>query len=581
MRFLLRVLLISWFAFQSVWAQDNALPERFITHKVKRQETLPQLSRQYNITEDQLKAYNPLIEKVGLKRRMQLRIPVYAQKQLVQEVPSVLPPQTVPYTVTPKATKWRIAYTHGISIASLEALNPQIKGGLKAGEIIQVPKMNGEKRAIIDTTYNYYTVKPKEGYYRIEKKLGINKAVLDSLNPELSTTGLMAGMVLKIPQNYTGNLDVKDALLVEKTNLWDSIKSDNTPLKLAFLLPFKTRDLELDSIEKTKSLLKRRNLHTIALDFYSGALLAVDTLVKAGIPIEVTTFDTQNNRRELRSILQENNLGTQDLIIGPLIPANFDEMSIRSELKDVPKVAPLSALPVALRTQVYQTITPEEVLRNRMYSYLLEHLKPEENILIVADSMHLGVEQKLKGMFPTATLLRPEPGGYLLPELVDSLVVDSLPNKIIIESANFSLISSVSAQLSGKITDQRQVQLFTTYRGTAYENSDMSLGTLAALQFTFPSTYRPLYYERGNMDEKYSIRFGNYPSKEAKRAYDVTLDMVLRYSYQKQHKEAAKIGTTQYIESQFDYVPDKNGSFTNHATLILRHEGLGVVPIKN
>ncbi|MEL0262800.1 MAG: hypothetical protein VW933_05530, partial [Flavobacteriaceae bacterium] len=92
----------------------------------------------------------------------------------------------------------------------------------------------------------------------------------------------------------------------------------------------------------------------------------------------------------------------------------------------------------------------------------------------------------------------------------------SLPNKIILESTNFSLISSVSAQLSGQINDKQSVQLFTTFRGTAYENPDMSLGTLASLKFTFPSTYRPMYYQRGAMYEQYNKRFGNYHNKEAK-----------------------------------------------------------------
>lgn len=581
MRIVLSVLFTLLFTFQWGWAQEQALPERFVLHKVKRQETLPQLARLYNITEDQLKQYNPLIDKVGLKRRMQLRIPVYPTQAPVEVAPQPTTISTVEYTVPPKATKWRIAYTYGISIAALEALNPQIKEGLQAGQVIRVPQKTPEKLSAVDTTYNYYTVKPKEGYYRIEKKLGIGKAILDSLNPGLSETGLLAGMVLKIPQDFTGDLYVEDALLVEKINLWDSIRQVQTPLKMAVLLPFKTKDLELDSIEKTKALLKRRNLHTIALDFYSGVLLAVDTLSKAGIPIELSAFDTQNDRGVVRTLMQDDVLAQQDLIIGPLIPSNFDQFSASPALKEVAKVAPLSALPVALRSRVYQSVTPEEVLRNRMYSYLLEHLSAEENIMIVADSLHRGVERQLKNMFPTATLFRPEPGGFLLPELVDSLVVDSLPNKIILESANFSLISSVSAQLSGQINDQQSVQLFTTFRGTAYENPDMSLGTLASLKFTFPSTYRPMYYQRGAMDEQYNKRFGNYPNKEAKRAYDVTVDMVLRSLFHDQKSPLTPMGVTEYTESLFDYIPDKNGSFTNQATVILQHEGLGVVPIKN
>ena len=52
-------------------------PERFLTHKVKKKETLYGLARKYNISIDQIKEYNSLIEKIGLKKRMELKIPVY------------------------------------------------------------------------------------------------------------------------------------------------------------------------------------------------------------------------------------------------------------------------------------------------------------------------------------------------------------------------------------------------------------------------------------------------------------------------------------------------------------------------
>jgi hypothetical protein len=230
---------------------------------------------------------------------------------------------------------------------------------------------------------------------------------------------------------------------------------------------------------------------------------------------------------------------------------------------------------------VYQSVTPEQELRKRMFSYLKTHLNPEENIMIVADSLHRDIEGQLTELLPSANLFRPEPGGFLLPELVDSLLVDTLPNKIILESKNFSLISSVSAQLSGAINPEREVQLFTTYRGTAYENPNTPIATLASLQFTFPSMYRPLYYTRSPIDEQYKARFGRYPNKEAKRAYDVTMDIVLRYWYNSLSKEPQDIGLTAYLESQFDYQEDQRGSKTNRATIILQHQDLEVIPIKN
>ena len=177
-------------------------PLRFVEHKVKKKETLYGLARQYNVTIEQIKEYNPLIDKIGLKKKMQLQIPVY---------PVVEEPKAVPlkeglekYLVQPKETKWRLAYRYGVTIQELEELNPQIKEGLKIGQEIVVPKREASETKALEEAFNYYKVKPKEGFYRLEKKLGVSQADLIALNPSLPTTGLQEGMILKIPPQKQG-----------------------------------------------------------------------------------------------------------------------------------------------------------------------------------------------------------------------------------------------------------------------------------------------------------------------------------------------------------------------------------------
>ena len=182
------------------------IPVKFLSHKVKKKETIFGITRKYNVTEEQLNEYNPLLKKVGLRKRMMLRIPVYPK--IVEKVapPPQVDQRTQSYIVKPKETKWRIAYNFQITIPQLEALNPKIKKGLKEGQEIRVPRIQiqtesrTESLTVIqsetqtetntldstwDSTYNYYKVLHKEGYYRIEKKIGVTKRVLDSLNPKL------------------------------------------------------------------------------------------------------------------------------------------------------------------------------------------------------------------------------------------------------------------------------------------------------------------------------------------------------------------------------------------------------------
>jgi LysM repeat protein len=569
------LLLLAVFFTFGLQAQES-IPDRFINHKVKKKETLYSLSQKYGVTVDQIEAYNPTLIKSRLKRKMTLRIPVYEAPVVIEEVIS----ETESYLVPPKATKWRIAYTYGITIQELEALNPSLKEGLKAGQTLQVPITTKDTLVGPSSAFNYYTVLPKEGYYRIEKKLGIGQRILDSLNPELAITGLQAGMVLKVPLEFSGDLKVQDDLLVPKVDLLDSLSPLDRALKIGLLLPFKAQTLELDSLEKTKSLLKKRNLTRLAFDFYAGVRMALEVLAEKGVATELQVFDTQNKRAKLNQLVQTSELTAQDLLVGPLIPRNFDFISAQGRLRKIPKVAPLSYKKVQMRANVYQSIPPKQILRERMLSHLDNVLTEEENVVVVADSLNRDIEKILMERYPYAIRFRPEQGGYLDSELMDSLLLDSIPNKIILESENFSLISSISSQLSGKITPSRPIQLFTTFRGTAYENPNSPNATFGSLGFTFTSGYHPKVFDEGEMPDRFLNRFGMYPSKEAKRGYDLMLDLLLRITRTGDLREGITLGETDYVESRFDYQLLPNGAAVNQGVYLLQHQDDSIILLK-
>jgi len=69
--------IFTFFLLFGLYAQAQT-PERFKNHRVGKNETLNAIIEQYGISESQLLEYNPLVERVGIKRRMTLRIPIYA-----------------------------------------------------------------------------------------------------------------------------------------------------------------------------------------------------------------------------------------------------------------------------------------------------------------------------------------------------------------------------------------------------------------------------------------------------------------------------------------------------------------------
>ncbi|WP_253256065.1 muramidase family protein [Formosa algae] len=168
-------------------------------HRVKRKQTLYGIANDYKVTADDIKKANVFLYSEPLKKGTKIRIPIFETKQILAEVSTAVD-LTKSYAVLPKEGKWRVAYKFGITVEDLEALNPDIPEVLKVGDTLQVPNIPDTHEKVVENDYNYYEVQPKEGFYRLKVKLGLEKEELEALNPDLVGSDLKAGMVLRVPE---------------------------------------------------------------------------------------------------------------------------------------------------------------------------------------------------------------------------------------------------------------------------------------------------------------------------------------------------------------------------------------------
>ena len=427
----------------------------------------------------------------------------------------------------------------------------------------------------------FYKVDRKETLFSISQKYNINVNDILELNPKLKNSRLRRRSTILIPVFNS----IQDVIKIEKDSIeisyniskLDSIYSKkrkkNNQLNLSVLLPFRSATINYDSINEVESLFEDRNLYTIALDFYSGILYAVEDLKKLDILVELNVFDTENSVSKILEISNNSKILNSDLIIGPLIPSNFETLSNLEFLESIPKVFPLSTIPVKIIKGVVQAVTPRILLREKMLDYLNKKIDREENIVIIADSLNEDIEDKLTKIFPNSIKIKPEFEGYILPELLDSLLVDSLPNKVIIESEIFTLISSVISQLNSQITSERDVRLYTTYRGNQYDDPSINIKDLGNLGFTYTSISKKINNDSiSKFESNYINLFGSFPNKDIIRGYDVTKDILLRVLIDNNINKTVKYDEQAYTESKFLYKIDSLGGLYNSSMYILKHK---------
>lgn len=565
----------------------------YTKHKVRRKETLYSLSQKYNVTQDEIKKHNTFLYANNLRKGDRLQIPVYKTITKVEEVTEA----TKQYTVQPKEGKWRIAYKFGITVAELEALNPEMGAVLQPGQTIKVPNLNKDVIKQVDETYSYYTVLPKEGFYRIKVKTGANKSTLEKLNPALAESGLKEGMILKIPYNSqlptNANVPVTIADTITE-QVEGTIKSfdqlsgkiiDTEQKRIAIMLPFKLNKVNVDSVANTKAFIKKDLSTKISLDFYSGALIALDSLQKLGVNLEVDVYDTKNLKSELNTILRNNDFSNTNAVIGPLMADNFNTVASALKSENVIAVSPIIKK-VNLGANVFQSRPSDDALKNK----IIAHFKADStaNIVVVTDIKNKLASTKLKNQFKNATLVtsrtdrKTKEDAYYVFEQDLVSVLKPGKNIVFLETKDDGYVSNVSSILNSLITDDLKITLATTDKSKAFDDEDVSNDHLSNLSFTFPSVSKMISEEDNNSFVKqYKSKYKETPNAYAVRGFDLTMDVVLRLVTSENLPQSVEDSPlTAYVENKFGYKKKLFGGYYNDTVYLVQYKDLMIVEVK-
>ena len=539
----------------------------YILHKVKRKQTLIKISNLYDVDVNLIKNFNNLSSD-KLDKGTSIKIPLIPLSEgSIKEIPN----QVKYYSVKPKEGKWRIAYKYGITVDQLELINPQIGTFLKVSEKILVPNINLDKLNVIDENYAYYKVLPKEGFYRLKIKFGIDEKIIKSLNPYLITSELKEGMILKLPKLIDENENlVKDQIL----NLTDFSKK-----KIALLLPFGLNNINFDSLQIAKSQLNNDKLLNLSLDFYLGSSIAIDSITSYGIPVQMNVFDINNSSEaDIYEIINNNDIKNYDLVIGPLTPKAFNYTSKLLKNEPVLLVSPLSK--VTYSNNVINTITEDDILYERIVSFVESDTTLSKKY-IISDSENLITSNKLKERFKNATQFYStinESGvdtKSLVLDDLDSTFVDK-KNIIFLETKDQGFVSNVTSILNSFVNDSIQISLYTTSSNKAFSGNNISNYNLSNLKFHYPSINKPLDFKLySNFIKNFSSIYNFIPNKYVIRGYDLILDLLLRLSSDEINFNSSNFTETEHIENKFNYLKNKDSlGYRNISTFIIKYENL-------
>ena len=540
----------------------------FIIHKIKRKQTLSEISSIYGVSENLILKYNIEIE---IKRNNILKIPIEKRRTNKSNVVDKLKA----YTVKPREGKWRIAYKYGISIKTLENINPEIGLILKLGQKIAVPNKDEIKLNTVEENNDYFEIQKNIQISVLEQKLGLKNNSIIKLNPGILDS-VEKGIIIKVPVSTKTNEDV---INLSKKSLQDNIV-DFDKKKFAIILPFRLDNFDYDSIQKSTPILKNDKLLNISLDFLFGAEMAVNSYSELGIDVQMDVFDSALDRSKIDQILDENNFEIYDFIVGPLTDNLFNYFVDSTKDLNIKIVKPLSKKQNTDR-RIINTIPNDTLLFNEIISHVESDTTRSEKY-IISDSKSVEISNKIRKIFPESKQFFSKINEFgddtktLVYDDLDSTFVKG-KNIVFLETKEQGFVSNVSSILNSFINDTIKIELFTTNKNNAFEGANVSNNYLSNLKFQYASTNKKIdIVEDKSFIDKFISNYNYFPSKYSIRAYDITYDLLLRISNGDLNDENIFGIESQYFENKFRYKRSSSGSIDNIANYLIKHEDLKI-----
>ncbi|WP_418263390.1 PBP1 and LysM peptidoglycan-binding domain-containing protein [Flavobacterium faecale] len=555
------------------------------SHEVLPKETMYGICKKYDITEEELKKANPFLETDGVQIGQILVIPSKnVVKTIVKSEVSVVSEKPLYHVVLPKETKYSIAKQYGLTVEELEKRNPEIIPNLTIGyqllikgsrpkeveplETVGVTKVNSIIASAVTRPlqqYTNYEVKPQETLYSLSKKFDLSQEELIALNPDLKN-GVAIGMVLRTPANTIANFQEK-----KEFGSLSKIIAEGRRKRLVLLLPFNIPHVEGDTLNSTVERLKKDKFLNMTLDFYSGALMAIDSAKTLGLPIDIEIYDSQENKNgsNVISIIQKNQLETANAIIGPFYQSNAEVAAKLLAETNTPVISPLSKDVGNPFRNLYQTIPSTDVVKNTMFDYMRSK---GGNIMAVVDKKKISIINYIKENQKGVPFVAFTDRGAVSVESFKSLLVRGRMNYVVMETANTWMIKTTIAMMVGVMKDY-QVQLVILEPNDTLDFEEIKFDNLVKLKLMYPSVTRENVSPEAMVFDKNYKKINNiYPGTYATRGFDVMFDTMMRLVQDVKFEETVNSVATKQIDNQFEYYRKPDGGYTNKGVFVLYYD---------
>lgn len=424
-----------------VMAQATAESGYFL-HTVTKGQSLYSISSMYNVTIDDIVRLNPGSDK-QIREGAALKIP---------QATTTNSDKPVFHTIQAGETLYRLSVKYNVTTQAICEANPGLSTeNFRSGQVIIIPVQSDSKpqketpkteeqvntNVKMNDWKDMHKVERKETIFSISREYGITEEELIAANPELKKGKLKKGTFLFIPygkndkkQESESQPTTKELTNEEVFSQNEELKKDIKTIKAAVMLPFMA-GTSTNMDEQVRM-----------VEYYEGFLMAVDSLKKQGVSIDLYTYDTKGREATLNSILSKKEMKNMDIIFGPAKAQDIDVLATFADKNNIRLVVPFAPKvdEVFKNPHIYQINTPQSYLYSEVYEHFTRKFSDSNVIFLNASNGDREKDEFIKGM---KTELRNNGISYRDFTVTDNFyeittVMDTLRNNIFIPTSGKS-----------------------------------------------------------------------------------------------------------------------------------------------
>lgn len=355
----------------------------------------------------------------------------------------------------------------------------------------------------------------------------------------------------------------------------------NIDHSILLLLPFQLNTINLKTSQKGDL-----NKAELAIDFYQGFKLGLDSLSSGGHNYNLQVFDTQNHETRIVNLAMSGSVKNQDLIVGPIFPEGIRTFSEFSDLGKILQVSPLAA------SKPSEFNDPDLVSINnsidqhglKIAEFINKQYKPED-VQIVLINTQKTLDASYSG-FIKRYLNELSGSGFWVIERpnfigIEGYLSSTKNNLVLITSTDRAFLLPAIDKLYNLKHKKFRIELFghPDWMKASYLNPEKMQALNARISASYFVNYNAQNVK--NFVARYRDEFGMEPSEYAFKGFDTAYYFgTLIEKYDRQYPDHLVKEIYKGLHNEYLFVKDLKYGYRNTSLMLLRYQNFELQLVK-